>query len=141
MFFVITKGGQTIEVTLQDGTIIKASMDGITLERNGKKATVNFETINLGKKQSILKDIDDLDVKDVYYLGDDKLETELRSAMAEQFESQRRNALENLEISQQDILDLVMQKGRKDLTEQAEQKIIETANRHRSAKENEGIDK
>lgn len=95
MFFAIISLGQTTEITLQDGTTIIAKVyektKGITIEKGDKKAEVTFDPINKGKKKYILRDINDLDVTNVEYSGDEELISELRSAMQEQFESQKEN--------------------------------------------------
>ena len=95
MFFAIIFLGQTTEITLQDGTTIIAKVyektKGITIEKGDKKAEVTFDPINKGKKKNMLRNINDLDVTNVEYSGDDELISELRSAMQEQFESQKEN--------------------------------------------------
>lgn len=91
-------GVNEIVIELSDGTKITAqdtdknvkNKSGIIIEKDGKKAELHFNAISLGEKSSDrLTNINNLEVEDVTYAGDEELIKKLQQAMQEQFKSQQ----------------------------------------------------
>lgn len=92
-------GGYHFKIKLADGTEITANSGemidtlagkkGITIKKDEKEATVDFDAISTGEKSDILTNINELEVENVEYSGDLEMVQGLQQAMQEQFESQR----------------------------------------------------
>lgn len=111
-----------IKIDMNDGTKIEAggldSEKGIAIEKGGKTGIVQYNILNK-EDNSELKNINDLEICNVVYSGDDELIEELKKAMAEQFKSQRNTE----RLSNGDVLEVLSELGRYGIKQQAEQKM------------------
>ena len=86
---------QTIEIEMEDGTKIIARDDdkGVTITQGGKEASVNFDGVynKTESRDSKQDNIDNLDVENITYTGDQELILQLQQAMQEQFKSQQKS--------------------------------------------------
>lgn len=99
-----SNGEHTIDIKLNDGTIISAYDEGhkqkkgrIEIKKGKESANVVFGAVSPATFCELIK-LEDIDVKDIIYSGDEQLAESLRKAMAEQFKSQRQQVAQTDEI-------------------------------------------
>lgn len=83
-----------IMIHMNDGTEITAGdankYRGITIEKDGKKARVEYNPISKNKSSELIDNIEDLTVENVTYTGDLELTEQLQNAIQEQFDTKVR---------------------------------------------------
>lgn len=157
--------GQSIEIELQDGTqiIARDNGEGITIKQGSREASVNFEGVynKTDRKDRRHDNINNLEVENVVYTGNQELMLQLKQAMQEQFKSQQ-NINENRDensfeqqveekIGAQKIIDFMKQNnldshdlslalamvlGKTTDRTTAEQQIISTVSKEKGENEN-----
>lgn len=97
--FCWTPRGYRVEIELADGTEMIANSEadigdrdtkkGITIKKDGKEASVDFDAVSTGRSCDIITNINELEVENVRYTGEKELIEQLQQAMQEQFKSQQ----------------------------------------------------